>query len=109
MFLDYFESIDDLKNEFDITDDDLVGVEILYACYQIGSYQGSSIVFLKKDQKFFIVDAGHCSCHGLEGQWDPIETNETTLKMEIDAKSKYSYIEFESFIEFCKDYFSWKY
>ena len=46
MFLDYFESIDDLKNEFDITDDDLVGVEILYACYQIGSYQGSSIVFL---------------------------------------------------------------
>lgn len=108
MFHEDFSNIDHLKKEFDITDDDLEGVEILYAVYRIGSYEGQSLVLFKKDDKFFIVDASHCSCYGLESQWHPIETDQKTLKKEIDAKSTYYFTEFQSFIQFCKQYFSWK-
>lgn len=108
MFHDSFENIDDIKRAYEITDDDLEGVEILYASYQTGVYDGSSLVLFKKDGKLFIVEGTHCSCHGLENQWDPVKTDEKTLKREIDAKSRHLYKEFQSFIEFCKGYFGWK-
>lgn len=102
-----FDSIEDLKKEYEITDEDLRGVEILYAAYESGCCDGQSLVLFKQDDKLYIVDAAHCSCYGLEGQWDPVETNEKALKMEIDAKSRYRYENFQSFIEFCRDYFTW--
>jgi len=70
--------------------------------------EGTALVLFKKDEKLYMVDASHCSCYGLEGTWYPIETNEKALKMEIDAKSNYHFEEFESFINFCKEYFQWK-
>ena len=107
MYLEDFNSVDDLKKEYDITDADLEGINILYAVYRIGSYEGQSLVLFEKDNKLFIVDANHCSCYGLEGQWSPDETNEAALKMEVKAKSKYHFDEFKSFIEFCTEYFKW--
>ncbi len=107
MFIDGFDGIEGLKEEYDIDDSDLVDVDILYAAYETGYYCGSSIVLFKKDEKLFIVEAGHCSCYGLEGQWDPVETNEQALKMEIDAKASYKFDDFKSFIVFCRDYFKW--
>lgn len=108
MFHEDFESIEHLKKQYEITDQDLEGVEILYAVYRIGSYDGQSIVLLKKNDKLFIIDASHCSCYGLETQWCPIETCEGALKKEIEAKSSYRYEEFDSFIEFCYEYFKWE-
>jgi hypothetical protein len=108
MFCEHFENIEDLKTEFEITDSDLLGVEILFAAYMGGWHDGQALVLFKKEEKLFVIDASHCSCYGLEGQWDPIETNEAALKMEIDAKSNYRYEEFSSFIEFCREYFKWK-
>lgn len=107
-FHEDFQDIEHLKKEYEITNDDLLGVEILFAVYRTGRYDGQSLVLFKKDDKLYIVDASHCSCYGLEGQWDPIEINEATLKKEIDAKSSYRFEEFESFIKFCKEYFQWK-
>lgn len=103
-----FESIEDVKKEYELTDAELEGVEILYAVYQTGCYDGESLVLFKKEGKIYIVNASHCSCNGLEGCWDPVETNEKALKMEIDAKSRHCHQEFKSFIEFCRDYFGWK-
>lgn len=107
MFYECFENVEDLKREYEISDEDLQGVEFLYAAYRVGSYEGDSIVLFKKDGKLFIVESAHCSCYGLEGQWDPIEVTEASLKKEIEAKTNYRYEEFESFIKFCKEYFSW--
>lgn len=107
MFLERFQNIEHLKKEFEITDKDLEGVDILYAAYRIESYDGQSIVLFKKDEKLFIIDAAHCSCRGLEGQWSPEETNEEALKKEIDAKRLSLFEEFQSFILFCHDYFKW--
>jgi hypothetical protein len=108
MYHEDFESIEHMKKEFEITDADLLGVEILFAAYRTCCYDGTALVLFKKDDKFYIVNASHCSCSGLEDRWCPVETNEKALKMEIDAKSNYHYEEFESFIEFCRYYFMWE-
>lgn len=107
MYDEQFKNLEDLKREYQLKDKDLEGVEILYAAYKTGSYDGQSIVLFKIGDKLFIVEADHCSCHGLEEKWDPIETNEDTLKKEILAKGRYFYREFESFINFCEEYFRW--
>lgn len=108
MFHEDFENIEHLKKEFNITDADLKGIEILYAAYRTGCYDGQSIVLFKEGDKLFIVDASHCSCYGLEDQWQPVETNEAALKKEIEAKSNYHFDEFDTFINFCNEYFKWK-
>ena len=107
VFNEDFESLEDIKKQYQITDADLDGVEVLYAGYQTGCYDGRSLVLFKKDDKLYVVDGAHCSCYGLEGQWDPTETTPAALKMEIDAKSNYRYEDFKSFIEFCNQYFGW--
>src|SRR5215203_2659389 len=98
MYHEDFESVEHMKTAFEITDADLRGVEILFAVYRIDCYEGTALVLFKKDEKLYIVEGSHCSCHGLEDRWSPVETNEAALKMEIDAKSSYRYEEFESFI-----------
>lgn len=32
------------------------------------------LFYLKKNNKYYEVNASHCSCYGLEGQWKPEET-----------------------------------
>jgi hypothetical protein len=45
----------------------------VYAWYSYEDYSGSAIVIYKEGRKWFYVSGGHCSCHGLEGQWQPEE------------------------------------
>lgn len=45
-------------------------VEILYAARGYGSYEGSAVVIYREDGQLYQVHAYHCSCYGLEGQWD---------------------------------------
>jgi hypothetical protein len=56
--------------------------EILFASYEQGGYEGDSIVLFKRNGKFYYNSAGHCSCYGLEGLWEPDEViPEQLLKM----------------------------
>lgn len=91
MFLHGFRNIEDLVLEFD-----LVGTRvptyaeqraknkqaveqfnkqyiILFADYTHEDYSGDAYVlgFDKEEGKWFEVHGDHCSCHGLEGQWEP--------------------------------------
>lgn len=77
-YFDEFESIKNIKNEFGIADinDD----EIIFACYNHSGYEGNALIIFKRDNKLFEVNAGHCSCYGLEGQWEPEETTIEALK-----------------------------
>jgi hypothetical protein len=60
--------------------------EILFAAYAPGCYSGDSVVLFKRDGKLFMNEASHCSCYGLEGQWDPSEVEpEQVLRYTIDA------------------------
>lgn len=48
--------------------------EIVYAAYAYRNYSGSALVIFERDGKLFEVNASHCSCNGLDGQWLPEET-----------------------------------
>lgn len=39
------------------------------------------VVAYRLDGKLYEVNGGHCSCYGLEGQWEPAETSVAALKM----------------------------
>jgi hypothetical protein len=74
VYVGNWESAEDMKRDFEISDKDLEGTEILFAGYEYGSYEGDAFVLFKRDGKLYEVNAGHCSCYGIEGQWDPEET-----------------------------------
>lgn len=49
--------------------------EYVFASYDLDGYDGSAGVIYawKKDGPYYIVTGSHCSCYGLENQWDPTE------------------------------------
>lgn len=78
VYFDDFDSKEDMMHQFQITSEQLDGVEILYACYN-GGYEGNAHVIFRKDGKLYEVNGSHCSCYGLEGQWEPEETTVKAL------------------------------
>lgn len=46
------------------------GVKILFAGYY-GGYEGEAFVLFAKGGKLYEVYGSHCSCYGLENQWEP--------------------------------------
>lgn len=59
-------------------------INILFASYGNEDYSGSAWVLFKKDGKLFEVNAGHCSCNGLGGEWNPSETSLEELKHRLE-------------------------
>lgn len=74
-----FDCVKDVKSEFAVKDDSLDNAFVLLAWYGYGDYDGSAFVLFERDGKLYEVNGGHCSCHGLEGQWDPEETSAAEL------------------------------
>ena len=56
------------------------GVEILLASYGSGGYEGSAFVLFRRDGQLYEVNGSHCSCYGLENQWDPELTTVEALR-----------------------------
>lgn len=51
---------------------DIKDNNVLWATYTYENYSGSAhVIFEKDDGKLFEVYGSHCSCNGLEGQWEP--------------------------------------
>ena len=48
-------------------------INILFASYGNANYTGDAWVLFEKNGKLYEINAGHCSCYGLEGQWEPEE------------------------------------
>jgi hypothetical protein len=63
--------------------------EILFACYDTPSYEGYAIVLFERDGKLYEVHGSHCSCYGLEDQWEPEETTWPALAMRVTGKDSY--------------------
>lgn len=47
--------------------------EVLLAMYDIDGYEGSADVIYRNGDQYYWVRGSHCSCYGLEGQFDPEE------------------------------------
>lgn len=84
MFLGQWDNIEDLINDFEYYGDKdyskYEGIEILLAYYLYEDYSGEAFVLFRKDGVLYEVNGSHCSCYGLEGQWDPEETSVNALK-----------------------------
>lgn len=44
---------------------------ILFATYDYIDYGGNATVWFEREGQLFEVSGSHCSCYGLEGQWEP--------------------------------------
>ena len=87
MFDGLFGDKDDVCREFNVQFDGVV----IYAWYEYEDYSGSAEVIFIHDGKIFTVSGGHCSCHGLEDQWDAVEMPLAALyKIAQDGKGHYS-------------------
>jgi hypothetical protein len=80
MYLNNFTCIEDVISLFQISDTAIYPHEVVLAWYGNGDYCGSAYVLFVRDGKLWEVHASHCSCNGIEGQWDPYETSLPTLE-----------------------------
>lgn len=62
---------------------------VYIAWYGYGDYCGQSFVLFEHNGILYEVNASHCSCYGLEGQWAPEETNWAVLAMRDHFRSEY--------------------
>jgi hypothetical protein len=73
----------------DFEKDYIKNLNILFADYQNGCYNGEAFVLFEKDGKLFEVFGDHCSCYGLGGQFDPEEVCLEALEHRL-IKGNYS-------------------
>ena len=58
-------------------------LKVLFAVYTDESYSGSAFVLAVVDGVLCEIDGAHCSCHGLENQWEPEPTSIEALRHRI--------------------------
>ena len=75
-----------MQRDFAISDARLDGVEVLLAAYSYADYEGQAYVLFRKEGQLFEVHGGHCSCYGLEGQWDPQAVTKNDLLLHLNAE-----------------------
>lgn len=93
-----FDDLDNICKEFRIERSELDEYEVLFAQYGIDGWEGTSILFLTKEGKLFINDASHCSCYGLEGQFDPSETTKEAMMLQL-TRGRIRSFNFKNFLE----------
>jgi hypothetical protein len=59
--------------------------EVLLASYTYESYSGSAFVLIKKDGMLYEVNGSHCSCYGLEAQWELEATSKEELLVRLNV------------------------
>lgn len=92
MYIDGFADKEDIIAQFQVPEGALDNAVILYAKYGGGSYEGAAFVLYSVDGKLYEVNGSHCSCHGLENQWDPEETTLKDLEFRWFKKNDRPYI-----------------
>ena len=93
MFLDDFNCVEDVGREFELSDQelsDLYRAKIIIAWYTYECYEGEAYVLYELDGVLYEVEGYHCSCYGLEGQWNPTETNVETVKHISEKGTRYN-------------------
>lgn len=73
VYLNIWEGKDGVAHDFE--DESIAELNILFASYGEDCYEGDAWVLFEKEGTLYEVNGGHCSCYGLEGQWEPDEVN----------------------------------
>lgn len=88
-----FDSITSIHCQFEIQEDQLLDEEVIIAVYSQEYYDGFAMVAFKREGKVFIAAGSHCSCYGLEGQFEPEEISLDALKHFFQQGAYLSYFE----------------
>lgn len=91
-YKDDFENWGDVQSNFDMKEPE--PEQVLLAQYSYEDYSGSAEVLYRNGDKYFYVSGSHCSCYGLEGQWEPEEYDVETLieSAKRAGKGRYSFL-----------------
>lgn len=84
VFIDLFSNSNEVFDSFLCSTSERDGVNILLAVYSNEDYSGSAFVLYEKDGRIYEVNGSHCSCYGLEGQWNPSLVSIKELKNRIE-------------------------
>jgi len=87
-FFDLFTNVADIESAYEAPGA-LDGAEVLFASYENEDYSGSSFVLFRKGGTLYEVHGSHCSCYGLEGQWEPETTTLEALRHRTAASGHY--------------------
>lgn len=74
MYFGLFTCKEDIEQNFRLSEGSLSEVTILCACYCDEDWSGSAFVLFERDGILYEANGSHCSCYGLEDQWEPEET-----------------------------------
>lgn len=90
IYLNQFENEESMLKEFGIDKSVLDGYKVLLASYGKEYYDGYAFVLLKRKQtkELVTVYASHCSCYGLEGQFE-LEESSLELLNKLYAEDHY--------------------
>jgi hypothetical protein len=58
--------------------------EVLLALYDQPAYEGYADVIYRVGDRYFWATASHCSCYGLEEQWEPEEYSREQLREALE-------------------------
>lgn len=82
---------------------------LVFAFYEYACYEGRSLVVFMHKKKWWVNEASHCSCNGLEGGWHPsahskkeIERMYVTNNWRLDKDNMFSYPEAHEFVRWWK-------
>jgi hypothetical protein len=83
-----FESWADVQSHFNT--DAPEPFKVLYAAYEYEDYSGYvTVLWRNEDGSFGMVNGSHCSCNGLEDQWDVEEISDVAMRGELARRSCY--------------------
>ncbi|MDY3987772.1 MAG: hypothetical protein UGF45_09865 [Massilioclostridium sp.] len=71
VFLGEWKTEDEVFRSFDIKPQ--IDIHVCFAAYSLWMYEGVAFVLFSQNGKLYEVNGSHCSCYGLEDQWDPEE------------------------------------
>ncbi len=93
-----FADSQDVFNNFQLSQDAREGLEIIYANYECGDYDGSATVFFYSSNtgKYHEAYGSHCSCYGLEDQWGMEEINFKELENRLIINQYFGVEEFRN-------------
>lgn len=97
MFYGLFGNAEDVFSNFEVSPAEREGVHFIYAQYECESYEGAAGGLFIRDGRFYLFTGSHCSCYGLEGQWDPEEITLAAMRHYIDNKATPYGIDFAKF------------
>lgn len=105
VYLGYWDNLQDVLRDFEISKESVAGYKVIVAAYNAGGYEGDAFVLLKKGRDYYEVNASHCSCYGLEGQFILEDSAKLALKKRYG--SDYRYGAFGMACEALKQHFRW--